>query len=264
MRLSLSHLSCVWGHFSPLSQLCLLHKRYALPYTSPSWLTPFPKYQWSHFCDAFEGEVILTGAIDPSHVSTASFYYSTVGQQSTRAFHYNYTLTTNNTDAQNWHTLSLNGTSLSPATLPEMVQISYNITGDSNNYFQAECMHNVSYPSITKPAVCGYGRYNSTPYLSFGITELPGGEYTQLRAVDKEWRFPDDAPSVVVRFKGPDGKLSDIAIQSAVTQRNHCDTLKVCLPSRRLTLANLVPLGVILEAQEAYAQYCTRPRIYSI
>jgi len=253
----------VWGHFSPLSQLCLLHKKYAVPHISLSCLTLSRKYQWSHFCDAFEGEVILTGAVDSSHISTASFYF---GQQSKRVFHYNYTLTANNTGGENWQTLSLDETSLSPATQPDIVQISYKTTGNSNNYFEAECMHNVSHPSTTKPAtsMCGCGRYNTTPYLSFAITELAGGGLTQLQAVDKEWRFPDDAPSVVVRFKGPDGKLGDIAIQSAVTQRNHCNALKLCLPSRNPTLANLVPLGMILEAQETFAQYCTRPRLYSM
>ena len=209
--------------------------------------------------------MILTGAVDPLHISTASFYYySTIGQQSKRAFHYNYTLTANNTGAPNWQTLSLNGMSLFPETQPDIVYISYNMTGDSNNYFEAGCMHNISHPSTVKPAMCGYGRYNATPYLSFSITELAGGGVTQLRAVDKEWRFPDDAPSVVVRFEGPNGKLGDIAIQSAVTQRNHCNTLKLCLPLRNLTLANLVPLGVILGAQETFSQYCTRPRIYSM
>jgi len=237
---------------------------YALPYISPSWLTPFLKYQWLHFCDAFEGEIILTGAIDPSHVSTASFYYSTVGQQSKRAFYYNYTLTANKTGAQNWQTLSLDETSLSPAMPPDIVHISYNMTGNSNNYFEAECMHNASHSSAVKPAVCGWGRYNTTPYLSFAITELVGGGFTQLRAVDKEWRFVNDAPSVVVRFEGLNGKLGRIAIQSAVTQRNHCGKLKVCLPSRNLTLVDIVPLGVILEAQEAFAQYCTRPILYYI
>ena len=265
MRLSLLHSSCVWGHFSPRWQLCLLHKKYAVPsYISSSWLTPSPKYQWSHFCDAFEGEVILTGAVDPSHISTASFYYSTDGQRSKRAFHYNYTLTANHTSAQNWQTLSLNGTSLFPETQFDIVHISYNMTGNSNNYFEAGCMRNISHPSAAKPAMCGRGQYNTTPYLSFAITELAGGGFTQLRAVDKEWRFPDDAPSVVVSFEGSDGKLGDIAIQSAVTQRNHCNTLKLCLPSRNPTLANLVPLGVILEAQETFSQYCTRPRIYSM
>jgi len=237
---------------------------YALPYILTSWLTPSPKYQWSHFnCDAFEGEVILTGVIDPLHVSTAPFHYYTVGQQSKRAFHYNYTLTTHNTGAHTWKTLSFNGASLFSVTRPDIVQITYNMTNDSNNYFEAGCMHNATHPPTVKPAVCGYGRYNITPYLSFAINELAGG-FTRLRAVDKEWRFPSDAPSVVVRFEGPDGKLGDIAIQSAIAQRNHCGTIKVFLPLRNLSLANLVPLGVILEAQETFAQYCTRSIMYSI
>jgi len=251
---------CVGPLFSPLAALPLAQEvRRSIYLTFVADF--FSKYQWSHFCDAFEGEVILTGAVDTSHISTASFYYSTDGQQSKRAFHYNYTLTTG---SQNWQTLSLNGTSLFPATQPDIVHISYNMTGNSDNFFEAGCMHNVIHPSTAKSAMCGRGQYNTTPYLSFAITELAGGGFTQLRAVDKEWRFPDDAPSVVVRFEGLDGKLGDIAIQSAVTQRNHCNTLKVCLPSRNLTLANLVPLGVILEAQETFSRYCTRPRIYSM
>jgi len=226
------------------------------PLFSPFAALPLAQeWQWSHFCDSFDGEVILTGAVHPWQVSTASFYLPIDEEPYTRVFNYNYTFVNDPTGAQ---IFSFNSSSPLKSQ-PGIVGVSYNGTSKS---FNASCLHQSG--SSSTPGTCAYGRYATEPYLSFSIFDSRVGTNTSLRAFDKEWRYSDDAPGVVIRFEQANGELGDIAIQSAVTRRNHCQVLKLCLPSRTLTLAQLVPLGMILSAQEEYAKYCSQPRIYTL
>jgi hypothetical protein len=110
---------------------------------------------------------------------------------------------------------------------------------------------------------CAFGNYSAKPYLAFKLQDSRTGAITQLRAVDKEWEYNNDAPSAVIHFQTPNG-LGGIALQSAVTQRNRCDVLKICLSSRTPDFTTLAPVGVLLLAQNIYAEYCTQPRLYQI
>jgi hypothetical protein len=157
----------------------------------------------------------------------------------------NQTVTTGNINSQFLVFNAPLGTSFTP---PDILAITYDI---QNQAIFATCAE----------GLCALANYSTAPYLSFTLQDARTGAITQLRAVDKEWKFPDDAPSVSLSYLDTGDKP---ALQSAVTQRNHCEKLKVCLSSRTPDFATLAPLGVLLMAQQTYAQYCLRPRIYTI
>jgi len=84
----------------------------------------------------------------------------------------------------------------------------------------------------------------------------------QLQSVDKEWEFTDDAPSVVVRRRGAGflAGMDDVdemtLVQTAVTKRNHCNVLKVCLGDGALGFDTLASLGLLLRAQTIFSSSC--------
>ncbi|KAF8967420.1 hypothetical protein BDZ97DRAFT_1916712 [Flammula alnicola] len=241
MLIPLAFIMCAGPLFSPFAALPLAQQ-----------------WQWSHFCDSFAGEVILYGMTNPLQTPIASFYYPVTGSAAKRDFYFNYALITNATGPVSSQVLVYNGPpdlGLSPVR-PSIVSISYNL---ADKTLSAYCQNT---PALTGP--CAMGNYSTTPYLSFLVRDAQTGAKTRLRAQDKEWQFSDDAPSFVLKVQNSDGGLGAIAIQSAVTQRNHCENLKICLSSGTPDFATLVPLGVILMAQDAYSEYCLRPRIYNI
>ena len=207
------------------------------------------QWQWKYACGSFYGEVILKGATNPTQTPTASFYYPSHPDSSIREFRFDYSLVVNATGNLNSHVLVL-GRPLDPSfPRPDILAVSYD-----RQEISAYC----------DDGLCAFGNYTIKPYLSFKLQDSHTGAITQLRAFNKEWEFSDDAPSTELHFQMPDGKLVGTALKSAVTQRNHCETLKVCLSSRTPDLATLAPLGVLLMSQTRFADYCSRPRMYSI
>ncbi|KIM36091.1 hypothetical protein M413DRAFT_20642 [Hebeloma cylindrosporum] len=209
------------------------------------------QWQWTHFCDSFAGEVILSGLMNPS--PTASFYYPIQPNASVLEYYFDYSLVSNTTVPPGnppSQLLVFNARADSSIIPPDIFAISYDVQAQE---ISADCAN----------GPCAFGNYSTKPYLSFTLQDSRTGLVTQLRAVDKEWKFPDDAPSVVLRNREA-GESGGIALQSAVTQRDHCENLKVCVSSRTPDFATLAPLGVLLMAQQTYADYCLRPRIYSI
>ena len=185
---------------------------------------------------------------------TASFYYPSQTNNSTLEFYFDYSLLVNTTQTPgklNSRFLVLNAPLGSSFISPDISAITYDVRARA---ISANCAE----------GLCAFGNYSTTPYLSFTLQDSRTGAITQLCAVDKEWKFHDDAPSVALHYPNTGDKPGRIALQSAVTQRNHCETLKVCLSSRTPDFATLAPLGVLLMAQQTYAEYCLRPRIYSI
>jgi hypothetical protein len=197
----------------------------------------------------------LNGGTNPLQTPTASFYFPSQTNNSVLEFYFDYSLVANTTVTPGnlgsqflVFDAPLPGSSFIP---PDILSITYDVQKQA---ISANCAK----------GLCAFGNYSTAPYLSFTLQDSRTGTITKLRAVNKEWKFPDDAPSVVLRYSDAGDKPGGIALQSAVTQRDHCETLKVCLSSRTPDLATLAPLGVLLMAQQTYAGYCLRPRIYSI
>ena len=161
----------------------------------------------------------------------------------------NNTITTGNINSQFLVFNAPLGASFIP---PDILAITYDI---QNQAISATC---------AEEGLCAFANYSIAPYLSFTLQDSRTGAITQLRAADKEWKFPDDAPSVSLRYLDTGDKPGSIALQSAVTQRSHCETLKVCISSRTPDFATLAPLGVLLMAQQTYAEFCSLPRVYII
>ena len=198
--------------------------------------------------------MILNGGTNPSQIPTASFYYPSQTNGSSLELYFDYSLLANTTVTPrniNSQFLVFNASSGSSFIPPDILAITYDI---QNQTISANCAD----------GLCAFGNYSTAPFLSFTLQDARTGAITQLRAADKEWKFPDDAPSVSLRYSNTGDKPGGIVLQSSVTQRNHCETLKVCLSSRTPDFATLAPLGVLLMAQQTYADYCLRPRIYSI
>ena len=194
-----------------------------------------------------------------------SFYYPETPDFAAKVHYFDYAIT--NDPSATTQTLSFAGAvsqGVVPADLqPSIQSVSITFPGKSNS-ISAQCATTVN--STTVPVPCMTGTYQISPYLNFSLQDSASGNTTYLRAVDKEWQFVDDAPSFVLRYSSSDPRqpLGGIAIQTAVTERNHCEVLKVCLGSRKLGFDILAPLGVAFISQNNFAAFCTQPRIYNL
>lgn len=91
---------------------------------------------------------------------------------------------------------------------------------------------------------------DSTTHLTFNFTaDLGFGNQTSaLRAVDRDWQYSDDAPSLILH----DLNVGRNVMRTAVTKRGDCTQLKIC--ANDFGEANLlVPVGRILIAQEKWS-----------
>jgi hypothetical protein len=193
-----------------------------------------------------------------------SFYYPETPDESTTKIHYFDYVMTKDPNATT-QTLSFAGAVsqvVVPSDLQPNIQSVSIASPGKNNSISAQCATTVN--STTVPVPCMTGTYQISPDLNFSLQD--SGNTTYLRAVDKEWQFIDDAPSFVLRYSSSDPRqpLGGIAIQTALTERNHCEVLKVCLGSRKLGFDILAPLGVAFISQNNFAAFCTQPRIYNL
>lgn len=160
---------------------------------------------------------------------------------------------------------------------PTLQQLSYNFV---NNTLSGNCTTPVAPGSNnTNSTACLSGTFNPNNYLSFDITSsvplnttttsnttsTPSFE-TQLRIVDKQWAFSDDAPSLILkRVDSSSNNLEEIVLRTAVTHPSDCTKLKVCLNGVSGRVGGAVgaevmaPLGLIMLRQADYAQECTTP-----
>lgn len=99
--------------------------------------------------------------------------------------------------------------------------------------------------------------------FAFYLNDSRVNTETILRPTDREWMYSDDAPSFTLHYVQKDGQLGSVVMQSAVTKRNHCELLKICLQVPAPTLDVIVPLGLALWAEDHYATYCNTPRLYT-
>ena len=98
--------------------------------------------------------------------------------------------------------------------------------------------------------------------LSIYLNDTRTNTEIEVRPVDKEWLYPNDAPSFTLHEVRPNGQLGDMIMTSAVTRRDHPEALKICLQAPAPTLDVIVPLGLALWAEDRYATFCYAPRVY--
>lgn len=122
---------------------------------------------------------------------------------------------------------------------------------------------------------CMSGTFDPNNVLSFLLTSaIPlnntsnatsvSSTTSLLRAVDKQWSFDDDAPSLILREIDNSTNISqEIVLRTAVTKRSDCTELKVCLAGTGKASGSVVgaevmaPLGLIMMSQADYALECT-------
>lgn len=223
------------------------------------------QYQWTHLCgDSFAGEAIIQSpSLGSSRQPFMTFYYPETPDSTAKIHYFDYVMT--NDPNASTQTLSFAGAAsqgVVPADLRPNIQSVSIASPGKNNAISAQCVTTINSTSV--PVPCMTGTYQISPYLNFSLQD--SGNTTYLRAVDKEWQFIDDAPSFVLRYSSSDPRqpLGSIAIETAVTERNRCEVLKVCLGSRKLGFDILAPLGVAFISQNNFAAYCTQPRIYNL
>jgi len=191
-----------------------------------------------------------------------SFYYPETPDSTAKIHYFDYVMTTDpNTTTQ---TLSFAG-AVSQVVVPADLQPNIQSVSITSNSTSAQCATTVNLTTVLVP--CMTGTYQISPYLNFSLQDSASGNTTYLRVVDKEWEFGTiDSPSFVLRYSSsnPCQPLGGIAIQTALTERNRCNVLKVCLGSRKLGFDILAPLGVAFIAQNNFAAYCTQPRMYNL
>jgi hypothetical protein len=146
-----------------------------------------------------------------------------------------------------------------PAELVPLVQsVSYDL---DKSTLSANCT--TTNDTSSEPTACMWG-YFTRDNLSFYLNNTVNNAEIRLRPLYKEWSYSDDAPSFsLYRVKPDSDQLGDMVMQTAVTMRNHCETLKICLRLPTPILDIIVPLGLALLAQDRYAAYCTTTRLYS-
>lgn len=168
----------------------------------------------------------------------------------------------NMNDTNTW-TLSLQNFSL-PTPIPRdmhpFVQtISYDV---DKNTMSAACTNPDSVVNTTLAKSCMWGYFIRNNGLSFVFNDTRTYTETKFQTVDKQWSYDDDAPSFELHKLRLNGEFGEVIIQTAVTKRNHCQLLKICLGSKIPNLGMLAPLGLALWAQDRYASYCSIPRLY--
>lgn len=160
---------------------------------------------------------------------------------------------------------------------PTLQQISYNFL---NTTVSGNCTTPVAPgSSSTNITSCLSGTFNPDNYLSFSLTSkvplnttttnetssLPSVT-TQLRIIDKEWAFSDDAPSLILKRVDPaTNQYQEIVLRTAVTHPSDCTKLKVCIngvsgrDGGAVGAEIMAPLGLIMLRQADYAIECTTP-----
>ncbi|KAF9008308.1 hypothetical protein BDQ17DRAFT_1539525 [Cyathus striatus] len=222
-------------------------------------------HQWEHFCDGFPGEVVLTGLSYRFQSSIASFYFRPSEFNLTKEFTFNYFLSPNingSSSIRNLYFGEVNpNLNIHEDLLPSSRDLIFNL---GNNTVLGKCID----PALNSTEVtyrpCMTGNFTVEGFLTFAIEDMLTNAIIHLRAQDRQWLFSSDAPSFILRYVEHDSSLGPTALQTAVTRRNFCDTLKVCVSSGMAPGFDVIaPLGLALIMQDRYADTCMEPMVYS-
>ena len=244
----------------------------AAPFFSPFAALPLAQQQqWDHFCDNFPGEAVLIG--HTSSIGTATFYLAPGGSLSTAAREKADFLFRLDLEEKIFHRdMTIDPLASTSPVYPSISKITYDYEDGLRLGIKGTLVAVCEFPPLvggtlgnaTDGATCGQGLFSSSPYLQLILDNA--NRTTRVHSVDKEWEFTDDAPSVVLRRRasgfllpGPTtmGHEDEMTlVQTAVTRRNHCEELKVCLGERTLGFDTLASLGLLLRAQTIFSGSC--------
>jgi len=217
------------------------------PFFSPfAGLSLAQKAAWKHGCDNFPVQIILsTKAYNgPSTEPNTAQYF--LGKEPI----YTYDIFQQSADDWTFNIRTLDSPALannqSDPIYPSVSNITYNFV---DNTVSANCTS----PNANTTFRCVDGSFNPNDYLSFKISDLRDNSTTNLNAVDKQWAFGNDAPSVILKDES-----GVEVIRTDVTNPSACTQLKVCA-GRSSGADILVPIGLILTRQADYAVECTTP-----
>lgn len=89
--------------------------------------------------------------------------------------------------------------------------------------------------------------------MSFSLNDARTNTTSNMQAVDKDWQFKNDAPSVLLRDEN-----GEEVVRTDVTKLHNCRQLKVCV-AKTSGPGGIFPIGLLLISQSDYAIECTTP-----
>ncbi|EJD45328.1 hypothetical protein AURDEDRAFT_184814 [Auricularia subglabra TFB-10046 SS5] len=195
------------------------------PFVTPFAALPLAQeWAWNHRCDGWPIEIVLKGQSTPGVQSTATFMQH-------HALLYIFAL-------YNQRSFAYVPSSAASASPPRVRNITYDLAYST---FTSIC---------SEPCVSGTMDQDiqGISRLTFVVHSSPGNRTSTLRAVDKGWQAPSEAPSVILRDE-TDGFE---AMRTVVTKRGDCAALKVCVAELGEP-EMLVPVGMLLVFMEKWA-----------
>jgi hypothetical protein len=163
---------------------------------------------------------------------------------------YTYEVFQSSTDSWSFNLLSVDAPNLNQSSpdYPSISNVTYNfkdftVSGMCTSLSSAETIQCIS------------GTFNPNNFLSFSLYDLQSNATLNLRAVDKEWAFSEEAPSVLLK----DDSGTEI-LKTDVTKYRDCTQLKICA-RQDSGPGIIVPLAPILIRQSEYAIKCTASKM---
>jgi len=199
---------------------------------------------WNHGCDNYPIQIILDGRAhnEPSYYpNTARFFQGALPA-------YTYDLFQSSADDWSFNLRTIDAPDLNQSA-PEYPSIS-NITYDFRDFTVSG---NCTSPPSNATTQCISGSFNPNNFLSFSLHDLRTNATSNLRAVDKQWAFSNDAPSFILK----DDSGAEV-LRTDVTKYGDCTQLKICA-AQDTGPGIIVPLALILIRQSEYAVICTSP-----
>ncbi|EJD37916.1 hypothetical protein AURDEDRAFT_173055 [Auricularia subglabra TFB-10046 SS5] len=206
------------------------------PFIAPWVVMPvMQKHAWDHRCETWPVEVVLVGRARSNAHSTATFFINGVegyqyGLYEGRSFLYQF----QEGDADPLQ-----------IPMPTLQNVTYDLSSSSAVgvcLFSGQKQDCVSVNMDLDLDNKSYLRFEIDADLGFGV------RHYILHAIDRDWQYSDDAPSMILR----DEATGESVLRTAVTKPGDCTQLKVCVHTTN-EARMLVPIGLLLIFQEKWA-----------
>jgi hypothetical protein len=150
------------------------------------------------------------------------------------------------------------GKEVPESVYPLLKQVSYDFMG---NNISGRCVNgpkNSTDLDSQATTPCLEGTVDLGPTLSFTLKDTRTNTTTSLLASDKEWYFPDDAPSVRLHHISSNiSSYGEVALTTIVTKPKACNVLKVCIgPGMESGVEMIAPIGILLLKMDDYGVVC--------